>query len=84
MCPAWAEAVNVLAVRYVKQGTEAAGFRAGSILYTLVNIYLIISGFLFVVCSSRTIFGNRKGAHVHLEGWKHGNGDTGLNMACTQ
>ena len=47
-------------------------------------VYLIISGFLFVVCPSRTIFGNRKGAHVHLEGWKHGNVDTGLNMACEQ
>ena len=31
-----AKAVNGLAVRYVKQGTEAAGFRAGSI--TLVNM----------------------------------------------
>ena len=30
---------------------------------------------MFVVCVSRTIFGNRKGAHVHLEGWKHGNRD---------
>ena len=39
---------------------------------------------MFVVCVSRTIFGNRKGAHVHLEGWKHGNGMVGLNMACTQ
>ena len=38
MCPASAKAVKVLAVRYVKQGTEAAGFRAGSILYTLVNV----------------------------------------------
>ena len=40
MCPASTKAVNanVLAVRYVKQGTEAAGFRAGSILYTLVNM----------------------------------------------
>ena len=38
MCPASAKAVNVLAVRHVKQGTEAAGFRAGSILYTLVNM----------------------------------------------
>ena len=47
-------------------------------------IYLIISGFVFVVCPSRTIFGNRKGAHVHLEGWKHGNGEVGLNMVCTQ
>ena len=37
-CPASAKAVNVLAVRYVKQGTDAAGFRASSILYTLVNI----------------------------------------------
>ena len=49
-----------------------------------VLIYIIISGFVFVVCPLRTIFGNRKGAHVHLEGLKHGNGDTGLNMACTQ
>ena len=38
MCPASARPVNVLAVRNVKQGTEAAGFRAGSILYTLVNM----------------------------------------------
>ena len=39
MCPASAKAVNVLAVRYVKQGTETAnGFRAGSIIYTLVNM----------------------------------------------
>ena len=52
-----------------------------SCLGTLV--YLIKSGFLFV-CRSRTIFGNRKGAHVHLEGWKHGNRDTELNMVCTQ
>ena len=48
------------------------------------NIYLIISGFLFVVCLSRTIFGNRIGAHVHLEGWKHGSKVTKLNMVCTQ
>ena len=47
-------------------------------------VYIINSGFLFVVCSLRTIFGNREGAHVHLEVWKHGNRDTGLNMACTQ
>ena len=47
-------------------------------------IYIIISGFVFVVCSSRTIFGNRKGAHVHLEGWKHGNREVRLNMAFTQ
>ena len=53
-----------------------------SCLGTLV--YIINSGFLFVVCSSRTIFGNRIGAHVHLEGWKHGYRDTGLNMVCTQ
>ena len=25
-----------------------------------------------------------KSAHVHLEGWKHGNRDTELNMVCTQ
>ena len=48
------------------------------------HIYYIISGFLFVVCPSRTIFGNRKGAHVHLEGWKHGNREVRLNMVCTQ
>ena len=47
-------------------------------------IYIINSGFLFVVCLSRTIFGNRKGAHVQIEDEKHGNGDTGLNMVCTQ
>ena len=47
-------------------------------------IYLIISGFLFVVCSSRTIFGKKSKAHVHLERWKHGNGEVRLNMVCTQ
>ena len=47
-------------------------------------VYLINSGFLFVVCVSRTIFGNRKVAHVHLEGWKHGNEEVRLNMVCTQ
>ena len=46
-------------------------------LLSFSEIYLIISGFLFVVCSSRTIYGHRKGAHVHLEGWKHGNGEYG-------
>ena len=35
------------------------------------------------VCRSRTIFGNKKSAHVHLEGWKHGNREVRLNMACT-
>ena len=35
-----AKAVNIFAVRYVKQGAEAAGFRAGSILYTLVNMLI--------------------------------------------
>ena len=47
-------------------------------------IYIINSEIVFVVCVSRTIFGKKKGAHVHLEGWKHGNIDTGLNMLCTQ
>ena len=46
-------------------------------------IYLIISGFVFV-CRSRTIFGNRKGAHVHLDGWRHGYREVRLNMVCTQ
>ena len=48
------------------------------------SIFNIKSDFLFVVCPSRTIFGKRKGAHVHLEGWKHGYGEVGLNMVCTQ
>ena len=39
---------------------------------------------VFVVCPLRTIFGMKEGAHVHLKGWKHGNRDTELNMACTQ
>ena len=52
-----------------------------SCLGTLV--YIINCGFVFV-CRSRTIFGKKKSAHVHLEGWKHGNKDTGLNMVCTQ
>ena len=30
---------------------------------------------MFVVCSSRTIFGKKKSAHVHSEGWRHGNRD---------
>ena len=47
-------------------------------------VYIINSGFLFVVCPLRTIFGNRKGAHVQIEGEKHGNMDTGLKMVCTQ
>ena len=46
-------------------------------------VYIINSGFLFVF-RSRTIFGNREGAHVQIEGEKHGNKDTGLNMVCTQ
>ena len=46
-------------------------------------VYLINSGFLFV-CLSRTIFGKKTKVHVHLEGWKHGNRDTVLNMVCTQ
>ena len=53
--------------------------------FVCVEIDLYIkSGFVFVVCVLRTIFGKKKSAHVHLEGWKHGNGDTGLNMVCTQ
>ena len=47
-------------------------------------VYIIKSDFLFVVCPLRTIYGHRKGAHVHLEGWKHGNREVRLNMACTQ
>ena len=47
--------------------------------YFLV-IYLINSGFLFVVCLSRTIFGKKSKVHVHSASWKHGNRDTGLNM----
>ena len=47
-------------------------------------IYIINSGIVFVVCPLRTIFGNEKRAHVHLEGWKHGNREVKLNMACTQ
>ena len=53
-----------------------------SCLGTLV--YLIKSEIVFVVCPLRTIFGNRKGAHVHLASWKHSNMDTELNMVCTQ
>lgn len=34
-----AKAVAVLAVRHVKLGTEAAGFREGSIIYTHVNVF---------------------------------------------
>ena len=47
-------------------------------------IYIINCGFVFVVCSLRTIFGKRKSAHVHLASWKHGNEEVRLNMACTQ
>ena len=39
---------------------------------------------MFVVCVSRTIFGNRKGAHVQIEEEKHGNEEVRLNMVCTQ
>ena len=39
MCPK-AKGVNVLAVRYVKHGTEAAGFHKRSILYTHVNMFV--------------------------------------------
>ena len=46
-------------------------------------VYIINSEIVFVVCPLRTIFGMKKGAHVHLTSWKHGNRDTGLNMACT-
>ena len=53
-----------------------------SCLGTLV--YLINPGFLFVVCVSRTIFGKKKSAHVHLEGWKHSNEEVRLNMVCMQ
>ena len=60
-------------------------FRLGSVTKTLIYlIYLIISGFVFVVCPSRTIFGMEEGAHVHLEGWKHGNREVRLNMVYTQ
>ena len=62
------------------QSLEAAGLCCP---LTVLVIYIINSGFVFVVCVSRTIFGNRKGAHVHLEGWKHGNEEVRLNMACT-
>ena len=60
----------------------------GSVFYfdnfnAMAIIYIIKFGFLFV-CLSRTIFGSRKGAHVQIEGEKHGNMDTGLNMVCTQ
>ena len=54
------------------------------VVWAYPPIYMIKSDFLFVVCPLRTIFGNRKGAHVHLEGLKHGNRDTRLNMVCTQ
>ena len=47
-------------------------------------VYIINSEIVFVVCVSRTIFGKKSKVHVHLEGWKHGNGEVRLNMACTQ
>ena len=53
-----------------------------SCLGTLV--YLIKSEIVFVVCPLRTIFGNRKGAHVQIEQEKHGNEEVRLNMVCTQ
>ena len=40
MCPASAKAVNVLAVRHVKKGTESIGFRPGSIFYTHVFMFV--------------------------------------------
>ena len=45
---------------------------------------IAVSSVGVVVGVSRTIFGIKEGAHVHLASWKHGNGDTGLNMVCTQ
>ena len=45
-------------------------------------IYIISSEIVFVVCSLRTIFGNREVAHVQIEQEKHGNRDTELNMVC--
>ena len=47
-------------------------------------VYIINSEIVFVVCPSRTIFGNRKAAHVHFARRKHGNGEIKLNMVCTQ
>ena len=52
-----------------------------SCLGTLV--YIINSDFVFV-CRSRTIFGMKEGAYVHLASWKHGNEEVRLNMVCTQ
>ena len=46
-------------------------------------VYLINSEIVFVVCLSRTIFGNREGAHVQMASWKHGNEEVRLNMVCT-
>ena len=44
MCPASAKTVDVLAVRYVKQGIEDAGFRAGS---PIICIFLLLTLFYF-------------------------------------
>ena len=40
MCPASAKVVDVLAVRLVKQGTETTGFRTGSSLHLVVNMFI--------------------------------------------
>ena len=49
----------------------------------MLSILLTLKSCLFV-CPLRTIFGNRKVAHVHFARRKHGNRDTELNMVCTQ
>ena len=73
---------------YPREGSTAFGWVADlkkkKKKCLVIIIYLIIFGFLFVVCSSRTIFGKKPKVHVHLASWKHGNRDTGLNMACTE
>ena len=45
---------------------------------------IIMCRFVFVVCLLQTIFGNKRGTHMLIDGKKHGNRDTELNMVCTQ
>ena len=64
--------------------SDSHGLTKVHVVWAYPLVYIINSEIVFVVCVSRTIFGMKEGAHVHLKGWKHGNRDTGLNMACTQ
>ena len=64
---------------YIQRGTCLELVTATSRL-----IYIINSGFVFVVCPLRTIFGKKIKVQVQIESEKHGNRETRLNIVCTQ